>query len=120
MTEIDDAGRRAGRKPARRRTCAVCGGVGTVPISPSDPRKGDKQCNNCGGLGELSFTPWMTADETAAYTRRHVDTVRAACAAGQLVAEQECAGAPWTVHMDDADAWIRRRRGALRAVEKTG
>lgn len=119
MTEVDDAGRRGWSKPAKRRTCGTCRGTGTVPVNPSDPRRGDKQCSSCGGMGELC-TPWMTAEEAAVYTRRHVDTVRDACAAGRLVAAQECAGAPWTVHVDDADAWIRRRRGALRAVEKTG
>jgi hypothetical protein len=116
MTEVD-AGR-PGRKPAPRRTCPVCRGNGTVPKNQSDPRQGDKRCDNCEGIGEL-FTPWMTVPEAAVYTRRHPETVRHACAAGRLVAFQDCEGAPWFIHMDDADTWIRTRRGALRVIDQT-
>lgn len=39
------------RKPE---TCRTCGGNCTVPVDPRDPRKGDRQCPNCGGMGEIN------------------------------------------------------------------
>lgn len=31
--------------------CVNCGGSGTVPVNPRDPRDGDRTCPSCGGRG---------------------------------------------------------------------
>lgn len=56
--------RKPGPKPARRIPCGMCSGRGTVPVDPSDPRKGDAACKQCQGAGELSLV-------NDAYQARH-------------------------------------------------
>lgn len=42
-----------GPRPPRRYECGTCGGGGTVPIDPNDRRKGERQCPNCHGQGDV-------------------------------------------------------------------
>ncbi|HJP80578.1 MAG TPA: hypothetical protein VJ914_40275 [Pseudonocardiaceae bacterium] len=68
-------------------------------------------------------SPWMSVAETAAYTRRHPETVRRALREwerskgrrGLKGAQPNGANACWSVHRDDADAWMS---GALPAKSR--
>ncbi|MGH3439292.1 MAG: helix-turn-helix domain-containing protein [Sciscionella sp.] len=49
----------------------------------------------------------MTAPEVAAYSRRHVDTVRLALRREELRGNQSDVNCNWRIHRDDVDAWVR-------------
>lgn len=51
---------------------------------------------------------WLTAQETAAYSRRHAVSVRRALADGSLHGYQQSKRSPWSIHIDCADAWVKQ------------
>lgn len=57
------------------------------------------------------MTDWLTPDEVAAATARHVVTVRAALRSGELHGHQRARRGPWTVNRDSVEAWRRGMNG---------
>lgn len=53
-------GRKTGPKSEPMR-CDMCGGSGSVPVSSSDHRKGDRSCKQCGGKGTYPFAAMVAA-----------------------------------------------------------
>lgn len=47
----------------------------------------------------------LTVDEVAAAVRRHPQTVRRACEAGELHGTQQTRGGRWSIREDCAEAW---------------
>jgi hypothetical protein len=53
------------------------------------------------------MTAWLTPQQVAIATGRHVVTVRLALTTGELHGHQNCQGGRWRVHPDSVEAWIR-------------
>ncbi len=49
---------------------------------------------------------WLSTQQVADRTGRHVDTVRRALIAGELHGNQRKANACWRAHRDCVDAWM--------------
>lgn len=55
----------------------------------------------------MKSTPiWLTTQQIAERTGRHVDTVRRALVAGELHGNQRKTQACWRAHVDCVDAWV--------------
>lgn len=53
-------------------------------------------------------SPWLTAEEAAAYARMNVDAIKAACRRGELVASKP--SRRWLIERRHLDAFIRGER----------
>lgn len=56
---------------------------------------------------DLASRIWFSTRQAAEYAGKHQDTVRKALESGDLKGHQRGAGARWSIHRDDLDAWIR-------------
>ena len=55
-------------------------------------------------------SPWLTAAESAQYSRRSVSTINNALRDGSLRGYQPKKNGTWRIHRDDLDAWMRGER----------
>lgn len=62
--------------------------------------------NHPTGRTSLAADVWMTTEEAAAYTRRHVVTIRKAAGSGELQSVQRSPGGPRRHRREWLDAWL--------------
>ena len=59
-----------------------------------------------GDIARLRPSGRMTIQQAAQTAQVHVDTMRKACAAGDIRASQRVAGGRWSIREEDLEAWI--------------
>lgn len=49
---------------------------------------------------------WLDSQQAAEYAGRHHESIRAACASGELHGTQRVVRGKWRIHRDCLDAWM--------------